>query len=35
LLVGDISWQLTSDKTYAEKVALFLRRLSDPADDRA
>ena len=26
------AWQLTQDKVYAEKVALFLRRLSDPAN---
>ncbi len=25
-----VAWQLTEDKKYAEKVALFLRRLSDP-----
>jgi hypothetical protein len=25
-----VAWQLTGDKKYAEKVALFLRRLSDP-----
>ena len=27
-----VSWQLTHNKAYAEKVAVFLRRLSDPKD---
>src|ERR1051325_7123242 len=26
-----IAWQLTRDKSFAEKIALYLRRLSDPA----
>lgn len=32
LMACAISWQLTGDKKYAEKVALFLRRLSNPQD---
>ncbi|BCU78152.1 hypothetical protein llg_28670 [Luteolibacter sp. LG18] len=31
LMSCGVSWQLTHDKSHAEKVALFLRRLSDPA----
>jgi len=31
LLAAGYAWQLTGDKKFAEKVALFLRRLSDPA----
>jgi hypothetical protein len=30
LMACGIAYQLTGDKTYADKVALFLRRLSDP-----
>jgi hypothetical protein len=30
LLANGIAWQLTRDRKYAEKVALFMRRLSDP-----
>ena len=30
LLAAATAWQLTGDKAHAEKVALFLRRLSDP-----
>ena len=30
LLASGYAWQLTGDKTDAEKVALFIRRLSDP-----
>jgi hypothetical protein len=32
LLACAYSWELTGNKKYAEKVATFLRRLSDPAD---
>ena len=32
LLAAAFSWELTGNKSHAEKVALFLRRLSDPAD---
>lgn len=32
LMASAISWQLTGDKKYADKVALFLRRLSDPQE---
>ncbi|MGB8353073.1 MAG: hypothetical protein WCD79_04230, partial [Chthoniobacteraceae bacterium] len=32
LMASGIAWQLTSNKSYAEKVALFLRRLSNPED---
>jgi hypothetical protein len=35
LMACGISWQLTRDKKYAEKVATFLRRLSDPANGYA
>ena len=35
LMASAISWQLTRDKKYAEKVATFLRRLSDPQDGYA
>jgi hypothetical protein len=31
-MAAGISWQLTGKKEYAEKVALFLRRLSSPVD---
>lgn len=30
LLAAGFAWQLTDDKKFAEKVALFIRRLSDP-----
>ena len=32
LMACAISWQLTGNKAHAEKVALFLRRLGDPAN---
>jgi hypothetical protein len=32
LMASGIAWQLTGDKSYAEKAALFLRRLSNPED---
>jgi hypothetical protein len=32
LLASAYSWELTGDKKYAEKVATFLRRLSDPTN---
>ena len=32
LMACGIAWQLTRDKAHAEKVAEFLRRLSDPAE---
>jgi len=31
LMANAAAWQLTGDRKYAEKVALFLKRLSDPA----
>ena len=30
LMACGVAWQLTGDKKYAEKIALFMRRLSDP-----
>lgn len=30
LLASGVAWQLTHDRKYAEKVALFMRRLADP-----
>jgi hypothetical protein len=35
LMASAISWQLTGDKKYAEKVATFLRQLSDPKNGYA
>jgi len=35
LMASGIAWQLTGDRSYAEKVALFLRRLSNPEDGYA
>jgi hypothetical protein len=32
LLACGYAWQLTGDKQYAQKIATFLRRLSDPTD---
>ena len=35
LMASGIAWQLTGNRAYAEKVALFLRRLSDPREGYA
>ena len=35
LMASGISYQLTGNKAYAEKIALFLRRLSDPVNGYA
>ena len=35
LMASGIAWQLTGDRACAEKIALFLRRLSDPSEGYA